>query len=112
MKGFVVGHTEQNTIGAEVFNEIHLLNNFTWIGAGAADEKRNAFFYRLDGGDGQCFEFIKEQIVALAIGSRGCDVVDAVFDDLVDPIFKIVHCYGLRRSDIYGIRRGKGGHHS
>ena len=63
------------------------MNDFARVRTGYADKKRNTFFNRLDGGNGQGFEFVKQQVVAFAIGSGCCDVVNAVFDNLVDGFF-------------------------
>jgi hypothetical protein len=87
MQRFVIGNAEQHAISAEVFDKIHLLNDFARVRTGYADKKRNAFFNRLDSGNGQGFEFVKQQVIAFAIGSGGGDVVNAVFDNLIDGFF-------------------------
>ena len=51
MQSFVIGHTEENTIRAEVFDKIHLLNNFARIGTGNANKKRDTLSHCFDGSD-------------------------------------------------------------
>src|ERR1044072_9817728 len=96
----VIRNAKKNTVGAEVLDEVHLLDNFTWISAGDANEQRHAFFYGFDRCDGKGFEFVKKKIVALTVGSGGRNIIDAVFDNLLDGPFEIIHSHRLRCSDV------------